>query len=128
MALALVCALVANVTYGFGTILQAAGARRTSTSAHLDVFLFARLARQLPYVAGLMLDGVGFVASVIALQKLPLFVVQAALAASIGVTAVTAVFVFGFRLHRTDIIAIAVQIAGLALLGASAQGQSAAHL
>src|SRR5882757_5151710 len=120
MLVALLCALVANVSYGFGTILQATGARRASTSGHLDVLLFGRLARQLPYVAGLALDGVGFVASIIALRTLPLFVVQAALAGSIGVTAVTAVFVFGFRLHRSDIAALVVLITGLGLLGASA--------
>jgi drug/metabolite transporter (DMT)-like permease len=128
MLVALLCALVANVSYGFGTILQAAGARRTSTSDRLDVLLFARLARQLPYVAGLSLDGVGFVASIVALRRLPLFVVQAAIAGSIGVTAVTAVFVFGFRLRRSDTVALLVLIAGLALLGASAEGEDAAHL
>jgi drug/metabolite transporter (DMT)-like permease len=128
MAVALLCALVANVSYGFGTILQATGARRTSTSGHLDVLLFGRLARQLPYLAGLALDAVGFVASIIALRTLPLFVVQAALAGSIGVTAVTAVFVFDFRLRRSDIAALIVLITGLALLGASAQSEDAAHL
>ncbi len=128
MVVALLCALVANVSYGFGTILQATGARRASTSGHLDVRLFGRLARQLPYVAGLALDAVGFVASIIALRTLPLFVVQAALAGSIGVTAVTAVFVFGFHLHRSDIAALVVLITGLGLLGASAQSEDAAHL
>lgn len=128
MLVALLCALVANVSYGFGTILQAAGARRASTSDRLDVWLFARLARQLPYVAGLVLDAVGFVASIVALRRLPLFVVQAAIAGSIGVTAVTAVFVFGFRLRRSDTVALVVLITGLALLGASAQGEDAAHL
>ena len=80
MLLALVCALVANVSYGFGTILQAAGARRASAAEHLDVMLFARLSRQLPYIAGLGLDLVGFIASLVALRTLPLFVVQAAIA------------------------------------------------
>jgi drug/metabolite transporter (DMT)-like permease len=128
MAFALVCALVANVSYGFGTILQAAGARRASTSGHLDVLLVGRLARQRAYVAGLALDGVGFVASVVALQTLPLFVVQAAIAGSIGVTALTAVFTFGFRLRRSDTLALVVLIVGLGLLGASARGEDAAHL
>src|SRR4051812_33455273 len=113
MVVALVCALVANVSYGLGTILQATGARRATTSAHLDVLLFARLARQLPYVAGLALDAIGFLASIVALRTLPLFVVQAAIAGSIGVTALTAVFVFGFRLRTGDTIAIVTLTAGL---------------
>jgi drug/metabolite transporter (DMT)-like permease len=128
MVLALVCALAANVSYGLGTILQATGARRATTSGHLDVMLFARLGRQAPYLAGLALDLVGFIAAIVALRELPLFVVQSAIAGSIGVTAVTAVFVFGFRLRAADIGALAVLIAGLTLLGISAHGQHAAHL
>jgi drug/metabolite transporter (DMT)-like permease len=128
MALALVCALVANVTYGFGTILQAIGARRATTSEFLDVKLLARLAGQRYYLAGLGLDAIGFVASLVALHTLPLFVVQAAIAGSIWITAVTAVFVFGYHLHTTDVIAIASLVAGLALLGLSAHGQDSAQL
>ncbi len=128
MVVALVCALVANVTYGLGTILQALGARRATTAAGLDLALFARLARQRFYLAGLGLDAIGFVASIVALQTLPLFVVQTAIAGSVGVTALTAVFVFGYHLRATDKIAIGALIAGLVLLGASAQGESASRL
>lgn len=128
MLLALICALVANLSYGFGTILQAAGARRASTADHLDVMLFVRLGRELPYLAGLALDVVGFLASIVALRTLPLFVVQSAIAGSIGVTALTAVFVFGFHLRASDTSAIVVLLIGLVLLGASAHGEHASHL
>jgi drug/metabolite transporter (DMT)-like permease len=126
--LALVCALVANVTYGLGTILQAVGARRAPTAQGLDLALFARLARQRFYVGGLALDAVGFLASVVALQTLPLFVVQTAIAGSVGVTALAAVVVFGYRLRRSDMVAIAGLIAGLVMLGASAEGNDATQL
>jgi drug/metabolite transporter (DMT)-like permease len=128
MFVALACALLATVSYGLGTVLQAIGARRTRTARYLDVMLFARLAQQLPYLGGLALDAVGFVAALIALQKLPLFVVQAAVAASLGVTAVTAVFVFGLRLRTADKVALVALITGLALLCASARTQDVAHL
>ena len=128
MLFALVCALVANVTYGVGTILQALGARRASTSDGLDLALFARLAHQRFYLAGLGLDAIGFVASLVALHTLPLFVVQTAIAASVGVTAVGAVVVFGYRLRRSDKVAIAALIVGLVMLGASAKGEDAARL
>jgi drug/metabolite transporter (DMT)-like permease len=128
MVLALICAFVANVSYGIGTILQTVGARRATSSQHLDVMLFARLGRQLPYLAGLALDGVGFIASVVALRRLPLFVVQSAIAGSIGVTALAAVIVFGFRLRASDIVAIVVLLVGLALLALSAGTQQVAHL
>jgi|SRR5438552_5086961 len=128
MFVAMVCALLATVCYGLGTVLQAVGARRTRTASHLDVMLFARLARQVPYLGGLALDAVGFVAALVALRTLPLFVVQAAVAASLGVTAVTAVFVFGFRLRTPDKVALGALIAGLALLCASARSEDVAHL
>src|SRR5437868_8480613 len=128
MILALACVAVAPVSYGLGTVLQAAGARRAAIAEHLDVMLFARLGRQLPYLCGLLLDAVGFVAAVVALRTLPLFVVQAAVAASVGVTALVAARVFGFRLRSPDKLALGGLILGLALLCASARGQGAAHL
>ena len=45
---------------------------------------------QLPYLAGLALDGLGFVGNVVALRQLPLFLVEAIVAGSVGVTAVIA--------------------------------------
>jgi len=128
MFLALACAFLASVSYGAGTVLQASGARRVSSAGHLDVMLLGRLAHQLRYVAGLALDAVGFVASIIALRTLPLFVVQAAVAGSLGVTAALAPLAFGFRLRLADKYALAVLLSGLVLLGVSARSESAAHL
>ena len=128
MFLALACAFVATVSYGVGTVLQAAGARRVSTSGNLDLRLLARLAHQSSYLVGLALDAVGFLASVVALRTLPLFVVQAAIAGSLGVTALLAPLVFGFGLARADKVAIAVLLAGLTLLGVSARDEAATHL
>src|SRR5438270_8820996 len=128
MILALACVFVATVSYGLGTVLQAAGARRAATAEHLDVMLLARLARQLPYLGGLALDAIGFVAALVALRTLPLFVVQAAVAGSVGVTALTAVKVFGFRLGTRDVVALGAMTVGLGLLGASARIGHASHL
>jgi drug/metabolite transporter (DMT)-like permease len=128
MLVAIACALLATVSYGVGTVLQASGARRASSSAHLDVTLFGRLARQSRYLAGLALDAVGFVAAVLALRTLPLFVVQAAVAGSLGVTAATAPFVFGFRLGKSAKAAILVLFFGLVLLGVSARSEDTADL
>src|SRR5690242_300903 len=102
MIVAFVCAFVTSVSYGVGTVLQAAGARRVASTAHLDVKLFRRLAQQSRYLAGLLLDGVGFVASIVALRTLPLFVVQAAVVSSLGVTAAVVAIVFGFELRASD--------------------------
>jgi drug/metabolite transporter (DMT)-like permease len=128
MFLAFACALVATVSYGVGTVLQAAGARRVHSAEHLDVMLLARLAGQSHYIAGLALDAVGFVAALVALHTLPLFVVQAAIAGSLGVTAATASVVFGFKLRASDKLAIGSLLLGLVLLCVSAQREPVAHL
>jgi hypothetical protein len=128
MFLAFACALTATVSYGVGTVLQAAGARRVDSAERLDVMLLARLARQSMYIGGLALDAVGFTASLVALRTLPLFVVQAAIAGSLGVTAAISSFVFGFKLRPSERVAIGSLLAGLALLCASAQREPIAHL
>jgi len=128
MFFAFACALTATLSYGVGTVLQAAGARRVGSAEHLDVMLLARLARQSRYVGGLALDAVGFIASLLALRTLPLFVVQAAIAGSLGVTAATASFVFGFRLRNSEKLAIGLLLAGLALLGVSARSEPVTRL
>lgn len=128
MFLALSCALVATVSYGVGTVLQAAGARRVSSSGNLDLRLLGRLAHQSSYLGGLALDAVGFLASLVALRTLPLFVVQAAIAGSLGVTAALAPLVFRFGLARTDKVAIVVLLAGLTLVGISARDEAATRL
>ena len=128
MLIAWVCDAGATVGYGVGTVLQAVGARRAKTSSYLDVRLFGRLARQVPYVGGLVLDGAAFIAALVALRSLPLFVVQAAVAASVGVTALVMVRVFGFRLTRTDVFALFGLALGLALLAASARVGAGSHL
>jgi len=128
MLLAFPCALIATVSYGVGSVLQAIGARRASGAGHLDVTLFGRLARQSFYVGGLALDAVGFVAAVLALRTLPLFVVQAAVAGSLGVTAATAPLAFGYRLSPSTKTAIGALVLGLVLLGVAARSERAADL
>ena len=128
MLIALAFAFVAMFTYGTGTVLQAVGARQATTSEHLDVLLFARLARQPKYIIGLVLDAIGFLAALLALRTLPLFVVQAAIAGSVGVTAAYAAKVLHLRLRRADKIALGLLVAGLGLLCISARDEGTAHL
>lgn len=127
MALGLLAALVTSVTYGLATVLQSVGSRRLALAA-VDARLLLRLLRSLPYLAGLALDGVGFVASVLALRVLPLFLVQAAVASSIGVTALAARIWLGARLRRAEQASLVVMGAGLLLLAVSAQAEGAAPL
>ncbi|NKQ56573.1 hypothetical protein HFP15_27215 [Amycolatopsis sp. K13G38] len=120
----LVCALVAAIAYGVASVLQAVAARAVDDdgAAGVDPRLLFRVLRQWRYVLGLSMDALGFIAQLVALRVLPLFVVQAALAASLAVTAVAALKI-GARLHGREWTAIVAVCAGLALLGASAQSE-----
>lgn len=127
MILALFGALAAAFCYGVGSVLQAIGARRTAGSAHLDPGLFVRLARSAPFIIGLGLDVVGAVLSILALRRLPLFVVQAAIASSLAVTAVVASRAFAVRLRRPEWLAIGAVAVGLVALAAAAGPEGPPH-
>lgn len=79
-----------------------------------------RLATRPRYLGGLVVDGLGWAATVVALRFLPVFVVQAVLGGAIALTAVGARFVYGTRLRGVDRLACAGCVAGLALVAASA--------
>jgi hypothetical protein len=120
MVLGLACALFAALGYGSASVLQSVAARKAQSSPGLDPRLLVRLARSAPYVLGLGLDGAAFLASLVALRTLPLFLVQSAVAASVGVTAVIAAAI-GVRLRRREIASLITLGAGLLLLAASAR-------
>jgi drug/metabolite transporter (DMT)-like permease len=113
------------VGYGVGSVLQSVGARRTAEVTGLTGM--TRILRQLPYLLGLGLDGVAFLANVVALQRLPLFLVQSVLVGSVGVTAVVAAL-RGQRLGRRDWACLAALAAGLVLLCVTADPRPAAPL
>jgi hypothetical protein len=121
-------ALAASVCFGVATVLQAIAARRTHAAQGIDPRLLIRLAGQLPYVVGFLLDLVGFAAELAALRSLPLFVVQAMIAANLAVTAVVAARVMKIRLAGREWMAVAAVCVGLAMLGLSAGHESAAQV
>ncbi|MFE6851177.1 hypothetical protein ACFVDH_10355 [Streptomyces sp. NPDC057674] len=114
----MICALASSVCFGAASVLQAMGARATTpgTGGGVDIALMWRVLRQWRYLAGLCADGLGFVLQIVALRTLPIYVVGAALAASLAVTAVIASRVLHVRLSRVEWTAVGVVCAGLALL------------
>ena len=108
MVASLVAAVVAAVCYGVASVMQAIAVRAAthrpvpghqaaapgpdgapaSGSPGVDPGLLVRLLRQWRFVASLGLDMVGFLAQLVALHRLPLFAVQAMIAANLAVTAV----------------------------------------
>ncbi|WP_245234540.1 hypothetical protein [Streptomyces flavochromogenes] len=114
----MICALASSVCFGAASVLQAMAARATTpgTGGGVDIALMWRALRQWRYIAGLSMDGLGFGLQIVALRTLPIYVVGAALAASLAVTAVIASRVLRVRLSRVEWTAVGVVCAGLALL------------
>ena len=128
MWLGLVCAVVSAACYGAASAVQSVAARATADDTRgVDPRLVFRLLRQWRYLASLGLDIVGLVTQVTALRVLPLFLVQAAMAGSIAVTALIASRWFGARLTWPEWLSVAVVCAGLGMLGAAARSEGTGH-
>lgn len=120
-ALALLAAVGSALAFGVAAVLQGLATRHTADTGHLDPGLLLRLARQPLFLAALALNLGGFALHITALQELPLFLVQAVIAASVAVTAVLSVRVFRVPLSGLQWAAVATACAGLALLTPSAE-------
>lgn len=128
MVWSLLGALAAACCFGVATVLEAVAARTTAASEGVDPRLLVRLAANVPFLAGIGLDLLGFVLELAALRSLPLFVVQAIVAAALAVTAVVAGPVLKVRLRAPEWAAVLAVCAGLALLGSSAGREGPAHV
>lgn len=107
----LLAAIGASAGYAVATILQALGSRRATG---------VRALVQPLVVIGLVLDGLSFVLSLVAYARLPLFLVQTVIAASVVGVVLLAAPVLGVRLRARDLVAVLAVLAGLvglALLG-----------
>jgi drug/metabolite transporter (DMT)-like permease len=116
-------ALGCSVCYGTATVLQAEATRSVdagSSDSGVDVGLLLRALRQWRYLAGLGLDGLGFLLQVAALRLVPIYVVAAAIAASLAVTAIVAAWLLSVRLSTVEWVAVGVVCASLAMLGLAA--------
>lgn len=103
----LTAALAASIGYGTASVLEAVAARRAGG---------ARVYTHPLYLAGIALDLLAWLCSLLALQHLTLFTVQALLAGSLVVTMLLARWVFASALGRTQLAAMGLLVAGLALL------------
>ncbi len=128
MAVGIICALIAASFFAVGSILQAYAAARTESAGSLDPRFFVRMLKQLPYLLGLGADFVGFLFSLVALQFLPLFLSEALLASSVGITAILAVLFLKVKLSPMEKLAVPGLILGLVCLAVSAQPAEAAQI
>ncbi|MGH3277349.1 MAG: hypothetical protein ACRDNZ_23860 [Streptosporangiaceae bacterium] len=137
MLASLAAALVSAFCYGVASVMQAIAVRSASRRPALtvgeagpgvDPGLVVRMLAQWPFVASIGIDLVGFVAQLVALARLPLFAVQAIIAANLAVTAVLAAWLMHVRLSLGEWLAIAGVVVGVGLLGSSAGAQGASHV
>ncbi len=115
----LLFALGAALTTGSASVLQAVSARRHEQGG------VSRLVVSPLYLAGTGLDFLGFLCMVASLHWLPLFLVQCAAAASVGVTALVGRRVLGTVLRHRDLLALVGLGAGLAMLASGAKAEHA---
>ena len=125
MILGLLATVVSALCYGCASVFQALAARAAPHTAQVDVRLMLRVAGRTTFLVGIVLDTLGFVAQFIALRYLPVFVVQAAQAASLAVTALVSVPLLKARLGAREWAAVAGVCAGLVLLVGSAGAEGA---
>jgi hypothetical protein len=128
-----IAALLACFGYGTATVLQSYGARSAAAadgergtndavtgSGAPSLGATARAALTPAFLAGMVLDVVGFVGSVVSARLIPLFLSQTIMSASLVVTAVLGVLVLGVRLRPRDLVAIVVVVVSLWVLGLTA--------
>lgn len=130
MLIGVLAALLACFGYGTASVLQAYGARSSaavggaaaSVTATGAPALSATIAAALTpaFICGMLLDGLGFVGSVVSARLIPLFLSQTIMSANLVVTALLGVMVLGVRLHARDWVAIVAVVLSLCVLGITA--------
>ncbi|PWU47074.1 hypothetical protein DLE60_15185 [Micromonospora globispora] len=104
------------VAYGFANLLQSVAAARTTLHHTFDPGLLLRLAGHRTYLVGLLCQVTGFVLAFLARRDLPLFLVQASVAAGLGVTALLGVVVLKWRLPAAEVVLLALLFGGITAL------------
>lgn len=116
MTLALTAAAVAAIAYGISTVMQAVAMRRAHGLSGVAQ----------PLVLGaLVLDGAAWLLSLVALDRLPLFVVQAVLASSVVVVVLLARVVLAAPTRPRDVAAVVVVVLALVVLAGGSGEQPA---
>ena len=133
MLMSLIAGIAAALCYGVAVVMQAIAVRQASTrtmqsasdAGAVDPGLLPRMLRQWLFVVSVLVDLLGFAAQLVALRELPLFAVQAMVAANLAVAAVLAAVMLKAALTRREWLAITGVIAGIGLLGSSAGAEGA---
>lgn len=124
MLIGVAAALLACLGYGTASVLQsyAAGHSVDGITPERGPTMRSTVTAMLApiFIAGMALDLLGFVGSLVSARLIPLFLSQTIMSANLVVTAVLSIFVLHVRLHRRDWTAIAIVLVALCILGATA--------
>jgi hypothetical protein len=107
--------------YGLANFLQAVVAHRVDIHQSLHPGLLLRMASHKTYLIGLSCQFLGFLFAFLARRDLPLFLVQTAVAAGLGVTALLGVALLKWRHPPAEIALLGLLGVGLAALIISAE-------
>ncbi|OHU28570.1 hypothetical protein BKG77_03410 [Mycobacteroides chelonae] len=127
MLIGIAAAVLACLGYGTASVLQGYGARQSATNVHggsgngapsLNSTIAAMLTPA--FIAGMVLDLVGFAGTLVSARLIPLFLSQTIMSANLAVTAVLGIAVLGVRLQRRDWLAISAVLLSLCVLALTA--------
>jgi drug/metabolite transporter (DMT)-like permease len=107
--------------YGVANLLQSVAAARTDLHQGFHPRLLLRLLRHKSYVVGIVCQFAGFALAFFARRDLPLFLVQSAVAAGLGVTTILGVVILKWQLPRTEVVLLALLCVGLTALVVAAK-------
>jgi len=107
--------------YGCANLLQSIAATRTRRCNSMQPSLLLRLCNQRVYLFGVGFQILGFTLAFFARRDLPLFLVQASVAAGLGVMALLGVAFLKWRLPRAEVALLALLGIGIGALVLSAK-------
>src|SRR5205814_8890289 len=109
------------VAYGGANLLQSIAAAKTDLHLEFHPRLLLRLGRHKAYLWGIGVQTLGSLLAFVARRDLPLFLVQAAVAAGLGVTALLGVLVLKWRLPAAELVLLGGLGLGVAALIVAAE-------
>ncbi len=115
------CLAAMIIAYGCANLLQSVAARRTQQCHSLQPSLLWRLCNQRIYLFGVGCQVLGFTLAFFARRDLPLFLVQASVAAGLGVMALLGFLFLKWRLPRSEVGLLALLGLGIGALVIAAE-------
>jgi hypothetical protein len=109
------------VAYGIANLLQSVAAARTRHERRFHLSLLVRLCGHRTYLLGIGCQVTAFLLAFLARRELPLFLVQASVAAGLGVTAVLGVLTLKWQLPAAELALLGGLGGGVAALIVAAQ-------